>query len=86
MNCKVCGEESKNLTDGYCKECAPIENEHAELHGIPITTNGRYMWIDLEHGKIQVKWDDEGIVIDMYDTDGENVASTYAHYSELEGK
>jgi hypothetical protein len=57
-----------------------------DLNGIPVSTDGTYIWIELEHGQVQVKLDDEGVVVDLFDAEDESVASTYATYSELKGE
>ena len=45
----------------------------------------RYMYLDIPftNFKIQVKLDDEGVVIDVFDDNGDVVATTYKFYEEL---
>jgi hypothetical protein len=55
-----------------------------DLNGVPISTDGTYIWIELSHGQIQIKFEDEGIVVDLFNASEEEVVSTYAYYSEME--
>ncbi len=56
----------------------------ANFNGMDISSDGVYVWMKLEHGQVQIKLDDEGVVVDVFDRHDESVASTYATYSELE--
>jgi hypothetical protein len=57
--------------------------------GVPkflVSTDGTYVWMELEHGQVQVKFDDEGVIVDMYTDEGEGVGSCGATYEELAGE
>jgi len=43
----------------------------------------RYIYLNLDGGQIQVKLDDEGVVVDAFDDDGECIDSTWKLYSEM---
>jgi len=42
-----------------------------------------YLYIGLDKGNIQIKLDDEGVVVDIMDSNEESIATTYAFYSEM---
>tara|TARA_Y100001963_G_C6494542_1_gene314997 strand:+ start:267 stop:470 length:204 start_codon:yes stop_codon:yes gene_type:complete len=46
-------------------------------------TEERYIHLHLDGGQIQVKLDDEGVVVDAIGDDGEIVGSTWKLYTEL---
>ena len=43
----------------------------------------RYIHLHLDGGEIQVKLDDEGVVVDAIGEDGEIIGSTWKLYSEM---
>lgn len=53
-----------------------------------IQQNGEYLYITLEgqEGQIVIKAESDGFVVDIFNDQGESVASTYALYNELEGE
>jgi len=46
-------------------------------------TEERYIYLHLDGGKIQVKLDDEGVVVDVVGDDGELIGSTWKLYNEM---
>ena len=46
-------------------------------------TDERYIRLHLDGGEIQVKLDDEGVVVDAIGEDGESIGSTWKLYSEM---
>ena len=46
-------------------------------------TDERYIHLHLDGGEIQVKLDDEGVVVDAIGEDGEIIGSTWKLYSEM---
>ena len=46
-------------------------------------TDERYIRLHLDGGEIQVKLDDEGVVVDAIGEDGEIIGSTWKLYSEM---
>jgi hypothetical protein len=46
-------------------------------------TDERYIHLHLDGGQIQVKLDDEGVVVDAIGDDGEIIGSTWKLYSEM---
>lgn len=65
-------------------------NEVTEMNGwlISVSADGQYvhMQLDGSPGQVQVKADDEGLVVDIFNDneEPESVGSTYALYAELE--
>ena len=43
----------------------------------------RYIYLNLDGGQIQVKLDDEGVVVDALDDSGESIDSTWKLYSDM---
>ena len=43
----------------------------------------RYIYLNLDGGQIQVKLDDEGVVVDALDDNGESIGSTWKLYNEM---
>tara|TARA_Y100000361_G_scaffold137095_1_gene138240 strand:+ start:1888 stop:2067 length:180 start_codon:yes stop_codon:yes gene_type:complete len=48
-----------------------------------MTDEERYIRLHLDGGQIQVKLDDEGVVVDAIGDDGEIVGSTWKLYTEM---
>jgi len=46
-------------------------------------TDERYIRLHLDGGEIQVKLDDEGVVVDAIGEDGEIIGSTWKLYDEM---
>ena len=46
-------------------------------------TDERYIRLHLDGGEIQVKLDDEGVVVDAIGEDGEIIGSTWKLYNEM---
>jgi hypothetical protein len=46
-------------------------------------TDERYIHLNLDGGEIQVKLDDEGVVVDAIGDDGEIIGSTWKLYNEM---
>ena len=46
-------------------------------------TDERYIHLNLDGGQIQVKLDDEGVVVDAIGDDGESIGSTWKLYDEM---
>ena len=46
-------------------------------------TDERYIHLNLDGGQIQVKLDDEGVVVDAIGDDGEIIGSTWKLYDEM---
>ena len=46
-------------------------------------TEDRYIYLHLDGGQIQVKLDDEGVVVDAIGDDGEIIGSTWKLYDEM---
>ena len=46
-------------------------------------TDERYIHLNLDGGEIQVKLDDEGVVVDAIGEDGEIIGSTWKLYDEM---
>lgn len=46
-------------------------------------TDERYIHLHLDGGEIQVKLDDEGVVVDAIGEDGEIIGSTWKLYDEM---
>jgi len=56
---------------------------------VSVSDDGKYVYLERggKPGKIQIKADDEGFVVDFFDADqGQCIASTYAYYSEMESQ
>ena len=48
-----------------------------------MTDKERYIHLHLDGGQIQIKLDDEGVVVDAIGDDGEVVGSTWKRYTEM---
>ena len=48
-----------------------------------MTDKERYIHLHLDGGQIQIKLDDEGVVVDAIGDDGEVVGSTWKLYTEM---
>ena len=48
-----------------------------------MTDEERYIRLHLDGGQIQVKLDDEGVVVDAIGDDGELIGSTWKLYTEM---
>jgi ribosomal protein S27E len=83
-DCNLCGHAIHTPKDVH-----DFERISMPGFGVPkflVSTDGTYVWMELEHGQVQVKFDDEGVIADMYTDEGEGVGSCGATYEELAGE
>lgn len=91
MICKECGlgYPSRDRDDGNCTKCCIKLNNIVEgrlhLEGFEIESDGTYIHIKRGDVHVQVKFDDDGVAVDMYGkSDDGGVAACWAEYSDFD--
>lgn len=51
---------------------------------LSISKDGKYVYIDISSGLVQIKLDDEGVIVDFFDTDGKCFNSMGSLYTDFE--
>jgi hypothetical protein len=62
------------------------QNDRINLEGFEIHSDGIYVHIKRGNVKVQVKFDDDGVIVDMHgkDNDDGGIASCWASYDDFE--
>lgn len=62
----------------------PDNVERVELKGHKIDSDGQYVWIKVKGGgQVQITFDDEGVVVDFWDSHDQNINTMASEYSEF---
>lgn len=59
--------------------------QSAMIHDTRVSGDGQYIWIPVKGGgQVQVKFESEGLVIDVYDDTDQNVDTMCVFYHEMQ--
>jgi hypothetical protein len=48
-----------------------------------VQANNQYIWIPVGNGQIQIKFEDEGVIVDLFNAEEDSVSSAAAEYSDF---
>lgn len=75
-------EDNTVVTPGVSQmEGSPVRSVNVSSHSIQ--ANSQYIWVPAGNGQIQIKFEDEGVIVDLFNAEEDSIASAAAEYSDF---